>query len=244
VSLVRCKNHGRFYDDAKAAGCPLCLQDENLPRAPGGRAAEPAPEPARTSFGLVLLGLVLAIAVGGFAIYKYKETHNDQTRAAAARDSLRQAGADLGGPALGDTSKLAANNDLGPIRRARALRASLESMLARSRGSILGLATGPVDTTAGNRKAQRHAKQVAAFIKHWGDQLDHLTSGGTDFRYAPGVRFGSQMDNVTNQLKAAVSVMRDMVRPVTKPRAERSTDIRDATGYLNSAGSVLSGLPR
>jgi hypothetical protein len=94
------------------------------------------------------------------------------------------------------------------------------------------------------RAGKRHLQQYNAFYKHWMDRLDAITRNGTDFRYAPGVQYSLQMDNVTNQLQAAASVMRDMVRPyAVKPHTERQADIRAATGYLHAAGTVLTNLP-
>ncbi len=246
MSFVKCAKHGRFYDDAKAAGCALCIQEgvEELPRAPVQRHKEPVTDPTKMNFGLVVFVFLFIIAVAGGGFYWYRSNHNEQTRAAQVRDSLRAEGASLGGPVQTDTAHLAAPNDYGPIRRARALRGGLESMLHSGRGTIMGWAAGPVDTTAGDRKAQKRAKQYAAWVRRWQGQIDRLTKDGTDFRYAAGVRFGEQMDNVTNQLHAAVSVMRDVVRiNEVKSRADRSNDLRSVTGYLNSAGQELSGLP-
>ena len=247
MSFVRCEKHGRFYDDTKAAGCAQCIQEGvgELPRAPVTRHKEPVQDPTKMSFGLVVFVFFAIIAIIGGGVYWYHSNHNDQTRAAQVRDSLRAEGASLGGPVQTDTAHLAAPNDLGPIRRARALRAGLESMMHSGRGTILKWTAGPVDTTAGTRKQQKAAKQYVAWARRWSAQIDRLTRDGTDFRYAAGVRFGEQMDNVTNQLHAAIRVMRDVVRVnEVKPRTDRSNDLRSVTGYLNSAGQELSGLPR
>ncbi|HEY2805632.1 MAG TPA: hypothetical protein VGI92_07225 [Gemmatimonadales bacterium] len=242
MPLVRCPKHGRVYDDAKAAGCSVCMEELAMPRAPGGRAKEPVAEAPRSMGGMIILAALIIVGVLGGAIYWYSSTHNAETRASAARDSLR---AEAAGPPQADTTHLALPGDLSPVRRARALRGELESLLHHDRGAILGFAAGSADTTSADRTAQKKAKQYVAFAHRWQGAIDRLTRGGTDFRYQPGVRLERQMDNVTNQLQAAASVMRDMVRITeVKPRAERSTDVRDATGYLNSAGSVLSGLPR
>lgn len=241
MPLVRCPIHGRVYDTAKDAKCPLCLQEENLPRAPGKAKADTTPDEASARGRLVLLGLLLFVVLIGAGVYWYIDSHNAVDRAQAVRDSLR---AEAAGPPRPDTTRFARANDFSPIRRARALRASLESMLAGNRGALLGWAAGPIDTTVTDRAGKRHLQQYNAFYKHWTDRLDAITRNGTDFRYAPGVQYSLQMDNVTNQLQAAASVMRDMVRPYeVKSRTERQADIRAATGYLHAAGTVLTNLP-
>ncbi len=242
MALVRCKIHGRVYDDAKDAGCPLCVQDAALPRAPGGAAArEPDIEGAQSRGTLLLLGILVVIAAGAGGVYWYSSTHNAQTRADFRRDSLRALAAAPRGP---DTTKYAAPNDLSPMRRARALKGSLDAMLRGGRGAVLSFAAGPIDTMAADRAVKRRAKQYASFAKHWHDRLDAMTRGGTEFRFGPGVRYGEQMEHATNQIQAALSVMRDMVRrDVVKPRSERVADLRAAAGYLNAAGTVLTNLP-
>jgi hypothetical protein len=213
-----------------------------MPRAPGSKTVEPDLEGAKSRGLTILLGLVVVIAAAAFAFYRYTSTHNDQTRAQATRDSLRALGAAPAGP---DTTKYAAPNDYSVIRHARALKAGLEGMLNGSRASVLGWAAGAYDTAATDRAEKRRAKQYVDFQKHWQDRLDAMTRGGTEFRYAPGVRYTEQMENVTNQLQAALSVMRDMVRKdVVKPRTERSADITAANGYLRAAGTILTNLPR
>src|SRR6185369_3929899 len=118
-------------------------------------------------------------------------------------------------------------------------------MLDSNRSAVLGWAEGTYDTAATDRAVKRRAKQYYDFQKHWQDRLDAMTRGGTEFRYAPGVRYTEQMENVTNQLQAALSVMRDMVRKdAAKPRAERAADITAANGYLRAAGTILTNLPR
>ena len=215
-----------------------------MPRAPGGagKVVEPDLEGAQSKGRLILLGLVDAIAalVGG--VYWYNSTHNAQTRAQGTRDSLRALGA---APAAPDTTRYSAPGDLVPIRRARALKAGLENMLHGSRAGVLGWAEGVYDTAATERAEKRRAKQYADFVTRWHARLDAMTRSGSEFRYAPGVRYTEQMDNVTNQLQAALSVMRDMVRKdVAKPRAVRSADLTAAAGYLRAAGTILTNLPR
>jgi hypothetical protein len=214
-----------------------------MPRAPGAsRTVEPDLEGARSRGVLMLLGLVVIIGVLAGGFYWYTSTHNAQTRAQDTRDSLRALGAAPAGP---DTTKYAAPNDYTPIRHARALKAGLENMLGGSRAAVLGWAEGVYDTAATDRAEKRRAKQYFDFQKRWHDRLDAMTRGGTEFRYAPGVRYTGQMENVTNQLQAALSVMRDMVRKdAVKPRAERVADLTAANGYLRAAGTVLTNLPR
>lgn len=216
-----------------------------MPRAPGKAAgsAVVSPEEAaargRKFMLSVLLGVVVVVGGGALLWSRFHKTSED--RAMAARDSLRAIAA---GPARPDTMKFAAANDLSPIRHARALRASLLGILG-GRSGLMGFAEGPADTLATDRAELRRAKAYTAFAKRWHDRLDAATKNGTDFRYAPGVQYGPQMENVTNQLQAALSVMRDMVRPgVVKPLAERRSDATAAAGYLNAAGTVLTNLPR
>ena len=244
MPLVRCPKHGRVYDDTKAGGCPLCLQEESMPRAPGkaSHVVEPDLEAAKQKGRMMLLGILVALVVVAGGIYWYSSTHNATTRAQETRDSLRALAAAPAGP---DTTLYAAPDDYTPIRRARALRAGLEDMLHDNRAAVLGWAEGVYDTAATDRAEKRRATQYAQFQKRWHDRLDAMAAAGTEFRYAPGVRYTEQMENVTNQLQAALSVMRDMVRATTvKPRAERSADIAAATGYLRAAGTVLTNLPR
>lgn len=215
-----------------------------MPRAPGKGAGsaivtpEEASAKGRQFLMRVGMGVVLVIAVIAFVLSR-RETAAD--RAAAQRDSLRAVAA---GPARPDTTTFAPANDLSPIRHARALRASLLSVLG-SRGGLMGFSAGPVDTLATDRAELRRAKAYVAYAKRWHDRLDAASRNGTEFRYAPGVQFGPQMDNVTNQLQAALSVMRDMVRrDAVKPLSERRADATAAAGYLNAAGTVLTNLPR
>ena len=242
MAMVRCPKHGRVYDNAKDAGCPLCLQEESMPRAPGQAGKTEHVEMPKVAGRGALFGLLLAVGVIAGGVYWYLSTHNADTRAQDTRDSLRALAAAPVGP---DTTKYARSNDMSPIRRARAFKASLESMLAANRSAVLGFRDGPIDTTAADRAEKRRSLQYAAFAKRWHGRLDALTQGGTEWRYEAGVRYHEQMDNVTNQLQAALSVMRDLVRrDEVKPRTERSADISAAQGYLRAAGTVLTNLPR
>ena len=216
-----------------------------MPRAPGNAAgsAVVSPEEAaargRKFVMSVLLGVVVVVGGGALLWSRFHKTPED--RAMAARDSLRAIAA---GPARPDTTTFARADDLSPIRHARALRGSLLGILG-GRGTLMGFAAGPVDTLAADRAEKRRAKAYVAFAKRWHDRLDAVTKNGSDFRYAPGVQFGPQMETVTNQLQAALSVMRDMVRrDAVKPLRERRSDAKAAAGYLNAAGTVLTNLPR
>ena len=240
--MVRCPKHGRVYDDAKDAGCPLCLQEQSMPRAPGARAKEPEP-PKQAMSGrtfLFLLAVVIILVAGG--AYWYMSNHTAADAAQNTRDSLRALAAAPAGP---DTTKFTRPDDYTPIRRARALRAELISFIGANRGMVLGWPEGPIDTTAGDRRTQRATKARLVAAQRYLARLDALSARGTDFGYAPGVRMHDQMDNVTNQLKAALSVLKDIVHTDhVKPRSERSSDFTAASGYLNAAGTVLSTLPR
>lgn len=243
MAMVRCPKHGRVYDDAKDAGCPICLQEQAMPRAPGAKAKEPEPPAAGVSPRtiLVLIVVFLVMVAGGF--YWYTSKHNNAAqRAQETRDSLRALAAAPAGP---DTTTFARPNDFTPVRRARALRAALEGFVRANRGMVLGWPEGSIDTTAGNRAAQRRAKALLAAQQKYQDHLAALTRGGTEFRYEPGVRLHDQMENVTNQLQAAVSVLKDVVHvDAMKARSERVRDFTAVAGYLNAAGTELSNLPR
>ena len=241
MPMERCPTHGRVYE--KDAGCPICAQEQNMPRAPGKGAgaaivtAEEAAARGRQFLMKVGLGVVLVIAVVAFLLSR-RETPQD--RAQVVRDSIRAIAA---GPARPDTMAFAAANDLTPIRNARALRNTLLAILG-SRGTLMGFREGPVDTLATDRAELRRARAYVTFARHWQERLDAATRHGSDFRYGPGVQFGPQMDNVTNQLQAALAVMRDMVRPLeVKPIAVRRADAAAAGGYLAAATTVLTNLP-
>ena len=247
MPLVRCQAHGRVYDSAKEAGCPLCLQEGPAGMRARARASKEKEEAAQQSAVssrtmLFLAVLALALAGGGGYWMWYRSSGNPQARAQAVRDSLRALAA---GPAAPDTTKFAAPDDYTPIRRARQLRNTLAEMLQANRSTILGMAEGPIDTSVTERTPRRRAQQYLRFTTRWQERLATLTAGGTDFRYAPGVRLGPQMDQVSNFLGAASSVMKDLA-PIdrVKPYAERESDIIAARGYLNSAGTVLTSLPR
>ena len=172
-----------------------------MPRAPGGtgKVVEPDLEGAQSKGKLILLGLVVAVAVGIGGIYWYSSNHNAQTRAQDTRDSLRALGAAPAGP---DTTRYAAPNDYSPIHRARALKAGLEGMLG-NRAAVLGWAEGVYDTAATDRAEKRRAKQYADFVTRWHARLDALTRGGTEFRYAPGVA-GYQFEDSTPWVSASI----------------------------------------
>ena len=239
MALVRCPKHGRVYDDAQDAKCPLCQQEVSMPRAPGRARQEPAP--AQASGRMMLLAVLLVIALIAGGAYYYFSTHTAADRAQVVRDSLRAAAA---APVV-DTTHFARADDLTPIRRARALRATLLDILSDNRATVLGLTAGPIDTAATDRATRRSVQRYQAFYQRYTGRLDAATRNGSDFRYAPGVQYSLQMENVTNQLRAALSVMRDMIRPLeVKPRTERQEDLRAAAGYLNAAGTVLTNLPK
>lgn len=245
MALQRCKIHGRVYDD-KDGKCPACVEEERLPRAPGGRTAardDDAAADALKARNRFLVFLVLAVVgIGGGGAWLLMGGQSDAERAQVVRDSLRAAAA---GPARPDTTIFARANDLSPIRRARAFKATLEALLRANRGTIANFPDGPVDTTVTERAAKRRVQQYLAFYKRWNDRLDAVSRNGTDFRYAPGVQYSLQMENVTNQLRAAISIMRDMLQADNvKPRSERRNDATSAAGYLHAAGTVLTNLPR
>jgi len=215
-----------------------------MPRAPGKASgstvvtAEEAAARGRQFLMKVALGVVLVIAV---AVFMMSRRETPQDRARAVRDSIRAIAA---GPARPDTTAFAAASDLSPIRKARALRNALHAILG-SRSTLMGFREGPVDTLATDRAEVRRVRAYLAFAKHWHERLDAATKNGREFRYEPGVQFGPQMDNVTNQLQAALAVMSDMVRPLeVKPIAVRRADAAAAGGYLAAATTVLTNLPK
>ena len=243
MPLVRCPIHGRVYDSDQERACPACLAEgpHRRPAFAQARKEASAPEEAARRGRLTLLVLLLVMTLAGAAAYLYLTSHTAEKRAQTVYDSLRAVAA---GPRRPDTSLFAATNDLTPIRRARSLKATLDALVRSNRATILGMATGPIDTTAGDRAAQRRAKQYAAFVRRWHASLDAATRNGTDFRYAPGVQYSLQMDQATNSLGAAVAVLNDMVpHESVKLRATRQADLTAAMGYLSSAGTVLTNLP-
>ena len=242
MGLVRCPKHGRVYDDAKDAKCPLCLQEEQMPRAPGKRSEPKSPMEAQAAGrSLLLFILVLIVAIAGGTWY-YMSTHTAADRAQVVRDSLRALAA---GPARPDTTHFAPANSLLPIRHARSLKAALDGILASNRSTVLAQRTGPIDTTITERAEKRRVQQYLTWARRYHGRLDAATRNGTDFRYEPGVQYSLQMENVTNQLQAALSVMRDMVRMnEVKARSDRQADLQAAAGYLHAAGTVLTNLPK
>lgn len=242
MPLVRCETHGRVYDNSKENGCPLCIEERSMPRAPGKpTAGKASPASAMTGRSIVFLVLLAVIIATGGVVW-YRSTHTPEDRAQAVRDSLRALAA---GPARPDTTTFAEASDLSPVRRARALRVALEGIVRANRATLLGMREGPFDTAATDRAERRRAQQYAAFVRRWHGAIDRASAGGADFRYAPGTRLGPQMESVTNYLGAALSVMRDMVpREAVKSRADRTADLTAVRGYLNSAGTVLTNLPR
>lgn len=238
MALVRCPHHGRIYDSAREEGCPVCL---SLPPGWEKRASSAAkPEKAPTNPLLfVLLGVVavLGAGYGGWTWYQQKQAERLAAEARAQREMLQ--------PPLPDTMRFARADDLTPIRRARALAASIQGLLGANRSPLLGFAEGPVDTAAPDRATQRAAKAYVQFATRWHARLDIATKDGHDFRYEPGVQFSLQMERATNALDAALAVARDVVpRDQVKPRAERQRDVTAITGYLASARTELSNLPR
>ena len=240
--MVRCPTHGRVYDSDEERGCPLCLAEgpHRRPFVQMQTSAESPEEAARRGRRMLLL-LLLLVVVAAFGAWYYFSSNTAEKRAQEVRDSLRAVAA---GPPRPDTSRFARVTDFSPIRRARALKATLDGLVRSNRATLLGLAAGPIDTTVTDRRARTRARQVAAFVRRWHSALDAATRGGTEFRYEPGVQYSLQMDQVTNSLGAAVAVLNDMVpRDSVNPRATRRADLTAATGYLNNAGTVLTNLP-
>jgi len=241
VPLVRCQKHGRVYDSDEERGCPQCLAEGPHRRGAFLPQSDDSPTQAASRGRLVLLLLLLGIVVVGAGAYWYFSTHTAERRAQEARDSLRALAA---GPPRPDTSRFAKATDFSPIRRARALKANLEGLIRANRSTVLGMATGPIDTTVTNRAARTRARQYAAFVRRWHSALESATRGGTEFRYEPGVQYSLQMDQVSNSLGAAAAVLRGMVpQDSVNPRSTRQADLTTATGYLNNAGTVLTSLP-
>jgi hypothetical protein len=241
VPLVRCPKHGRVYDSDKEEGCPLCLQERSMPRAP---VQKEGPKPPSPFLNYLLIALVLALA--GYGAYYYFVVRNRPSEAAQEFTRRRAAAARLlADRGTGDTTKFVDPNDLTPVRQARALKSALEGLLHGQRGTLLGFTEGPIDTAATDRAEKRRVRDYHAFVRRWNDRLDAATKNGSEFLYPPGTRLGPQMETTTNQLQAALSVMRDMVPPDrVKARAERQSDAEAAGGYLNAAGTVLTNLPR
>ena len=241
MPLVRCPKHGRVYDSGKDEGCPLCLQEASLPRAPGKKPEEPKP-PSRV-LSYVIIALVVAGA--GYGAWYWFVVRKRPSEAAIEAMQRRATAAQVLAEGTGDTSKFVNPSDLTPVRRARALRAALGSLLSSQRRALLGFSEGPIDTEATGRTAKKRVRDYQTFVRRWNGRIDALTRNGTEFLYPPGTRLGPQMETVTNQLQAALSVMGDLV-PLdrVKPRRERQSDLVAAGGYLNAAGTVLTNLPK
>ncbi|MFI5281269.1 MAG: hypothetical protein ACHQU1_12305 [Gemmatimonadales bacterium] len=242
MPLVRCPKHGRVYDSDKEEGCPLCLQELAAPRAP--KPQPEGPKPPSPLLNYLLIGLVLAIA--GYGAYYYFVVRKRPSDAAVEYSRRRAAAASaLAERGTGDTTKFVDPNDLSPVRQARALKAALESLLQSQRSQLLGFSEGPINSAATDRAERRRVKDYLTFVRRWNERIDAATRHGTEFLYPPGTRLGSQMETVTNQLQAALSVLRDMTPPDhVKPRSERQSDAVAAGGYLNAAGTVLTNLPK
>lgn len=241
MPLVRCPKHGRVYDSDKEEACPLCLQERSMPRAPAKKEEPKPPSPL-----LNYLLIALAALVVGYGAYYYLVVRNRPSEAAQEFTRRRAAAARaLADGGTGDTTHFVDPSDLTPVRQARAMKSALEALLHGQRGTLLGFAEGPIDAAATDRAEKRRVRDYLTFVKRWNDRLDAATKNGSEFLYPPGTRFGSQMETVTNQLQASLSVMRDMVpTDRVKPHAERQSDAEAAGGYLNAAGTVLTNLPK
>ncbi|HLZ45646.1 MAG TPA: hypothetical protein VKQ05_08200, partial [Gemmatimonadales bacterium] len=101
MPLVRCPKHGRVYDSDKEEGCPLCLQDRSMPRAPKQKEE---PKPPSPFLNYLLIALLLAGA--GYGAYYYfivrKQPSEAQLQVAAQRAAAARALADA---PRGDTMK-------------------------------------------------------------------------------------------------------------------------------------------
>jgi hypothetical protein len=238
VPLVRCPQHGRIYDSDKERGCPLCLAMGPADHRAQSREQQGTKPPASVSWMLAIFVLAMVVAGVVFA-WKWHEKKVAEEAAAALR--ARQ---ELIAPTQPDTSHFAPANDLTPIRRARALAATLADIMGDNRAALLRFGTGPIDTADTNRTARRRSLEYATFARRWHARLDDATRSGHDFRYAPGVQYSLQMEQVTNQLSAALAVERDMVPfDHVKALSDRREDLVAASGYLNGARTVLTNLP-
>jgi hypothetical protein len=236
--MVRCPHHGRIYDDAKGEGCPVC---QSLPPGWEKRAAAAAKqERTPTSpFLYAVLGVVLLVGAGygGWAWYQAKQAERRAAEERARREMLQ--------PTIPDTTVFARADDLTPIRRARSLAAAIDGLISANRSALLGFTEGPVDTASTDRAEQRRSRAYVQLWARWHARLDNATRDGTDFRYEPGVQFSLQMERATNALSAALAVARDVVPPDrVRPRADRQRDLTAIRGYINSARTELSNLPR
>ena len=213
-----------------------------MPRAPVKKEEPKPPSPL-----LTYLLIALAALAGGYGAYYYFVVVRNRPSEAAQEFTRRRVAAAraLADRGTGDTTQFVDPSDLVPMRRARAMKAALEGLLHGQRGTLLGFAEGPIDPAATGRAEKRRVRDYLSFVKRWNDRLDAATRNGSEFLYPPGTRLGSQMETVTNQLQAALSVMRDMVpADRVKPHGERQSDAEAAGGYLNAAGTVLTNLPK
>ncbi len=240
MALVRCPHHGRIYDSDKEEGCPVCL---SLPPGWEKKAAAQQAQAKEKAPTNPLLYLLLAVALlagagyGGWTWYQAKQAERLAEEQRALREMLQ--------PTIPDTTRFARADDLTPIRRARSLAAALEGLVSGNRTALLRYAEGPVDTTVTDRAAKRAALAYVQLATRWHARLDAATRDGHDFRYEPGVQFSLQMERATNALDAALAVARDAVpRDRVKPPADRRSDLTAITGYLRSARTELSNLPR
>ena len=238
MPLVRCPQHGRIYDSDKDRGCPLCLA-----QGPADRRAQARDSKEERKAGGVPWIAILAVPVlvGAGIYYGWTYYQQKQEEKAAAELRARQ---ELIAPTQPDTTRFARANDLTPIRRARVLTATLADIMGDNRATLLRFGPGPIDTADTNRTARRRALDWSAFARRWHGRIDDATRNGHDFRYEPGVQYSLQMEQVNNQLAAALAVLRDAVPfDHVKPIGDRRQDLVAVTGYLNGARTVLSNLP-
>ncbi len=212
-----------------------------MPRAPVQKEQPKPPSPLLSHLLIALVVLVAAYGAYYYLVIQNRPSEASQEftrrRAAAAR-ALADGGAT-------DTTHFVDPTDLTPVRQARAMKAALEALLRGQRGTLLGFAEGPIDSAATDRAEKRRVRAYLTFVKRWNDRIDAAAKNGSEFLYPPGTRLGPQMEIVTNQLQAVLSVMRDMVpSDRVKPHAERQSDAEAAGGYLNASGTVLTNLPR
>ncbi len=237
--LVRCQKHGRVYDD-REAGCPLCLQESTQPRA---SKQKEVPKPPSPILGYFMVALVLAGV--GYGAYWFFVVKNRPSAAVLARAAQRASAAAVMSESHGDTSKFVDPDDLTPVKKARALKTALDGLLTGQRGALLAFTDGPIDTAATDRAERRRARDYATFARRWHERIDAATKDGSEFTFPPGTRLGPQMETINNQLRASLSVLRDMVpRDQVRPRATRQEDANEAAGFLNAAGTQLTNLPR
>jgi hypothetical protein len=213
-----------------------------MPRAP--KPPQEGPKPPSPFLNYLLIALVLAGL--GYGAYYYFVIKNRPSEAALEFTRRRNTAARmLADRPEGDTSKYVDPNDLTPVRQARAMKSALESLLQSQRGALFGFSAGPIDPAATGRAEKKRVRDYLAFQRHWSGRLEAAARNGTEFKYPSGTRLDQQMETVTNQLQAALSIMQDMAPPDrVKSSAERRSDAEAAGGYLNAAGTVLTNLPR